>query len=157
MKSQPIYSEKPPSEEVNKVKLNYSGGPSDLEVILDLGRENVHIVMSGKKSKSQWSGSQNSETENGESKGISQEVLREIREAQQSFYEKRYAGALEQVRRSLEKQETAEGYALMGSILYVMGQKQNAKNSWERALEINPNMPTVLDMLNRYERSTVGN
>ncbi|MFC1585047.1 hypothetical protein ACFL5V_05835 [Fibrobacterota bacterium] len=76
-----------------------------------------------------------------------QQVLAEIRKAQEFFYQKKYPEALDMTKFSLQKHETAEGYALMGSILYMMGDKQAAKESWLQSLRLNPDMPAVSNML----------
>ncbi|MBF0432374.1 MAG: hypothetical protein HQK83_13900 [Fibrobacteria bacterium] len=83
-----------------------------------------------------------------------QAVLAEIRKAQEFFYQKKYPEALDMTKYSLEKQETSEGYALMGSILYMMGDKMAAKESWLRSLKINPDMPAVSQMLENLKRES---
>ncbi len=80
-----------------------------------------------------------------------EQVLTEIRKAQEFFYKKQYQESLEMTKQSLEKQQTAEGYALMGSILYMMGDKSGAKQSWKQSLRLNPDMPAVTQMLEKLK------
>jgi len=65
---------------------------------------------------------------------------------------KTFDEALDMVKFSLQKQETAEGYALMGSILYMMDDKEAARDSWEQTLRLNPDMPAVNQMMDRLKR-----
>ncbi len=78
-------------------------------------------------------------------------VLAEIRRAQEWFYQKKYPEALDMTKLSIQKQETAEAYALMGSILFMMGDKQGARESWIQSLRLNPDMPSVSAMLERLK------
>ncbi len=76
-------------------------------------------------------------------------VLAELRKAQELFYQKKYKEAMDMTLQSLNKEETAEGHALMGTILYVLGNKNGAEKSWKQSLKLNPDMPNVTNMLNK--------
>ena len=52
---------------------------------------------------------------------------------------------------SLDKHETAEGHALMGSILYMTDNKAGARTAWKRSLKLNPDMPNVVNMLEKLD------
>jgi hypothetical protein len=80
---------------------------------------------------------------------VTGKVLAGIRKAQELFYQKRYPEALQMVRQSLDAQSTAEGHALAGSICYMMGKNGLARRHWEDALRLNPDMPAVVNMLER--------
>ena len=80
---------------------------------------------------------------------VTSRVLSGIRKAQEFFYQKRYPEALQMVRQSLDLQPTAEGHALAGSIHYMLGQNGLARRNWQEALRINPDMPSVVRMLER--------
>ncbi len=86
-------------------------------------------------------------------KGDMQQVLAEIRKAQEFFYQKRFPEALDMVKFSLQKQETSDGYALMGSILYMMDDMPAAKEAWLQSLRLNPDMPAVIQMLNKLKKA----
>jgi tetratricopeptide (TPR) repeat protein len=88
---------------------------------------------------------------NKEMKNLTDEVVRQISLAQKMFYEERYEEALEVLKTSLEKKQTATAYALGGSIYYVNGDIDQAVNAWENALRINPEMSEVRDLIARYK------
>ena len=85
----------------------------------------------------------------GSNEDVTGKVLAGIRKAQELFYQKRYPEALQMVRQSLDAQPTAEGHALAGSICYMMSKNGLARRHWEEALRLNPDMPAVVNMLER--------
>jgi tetratricopeptide (TPR) repeat protein len=84
---------------------------------------------------------------------IPKDVLDDLFAAQKLFYKKRYNEALSMVQRSLAKQETAIGYSIEGSIYFMLGDIEAAISSWNKALELDPNMDDVREALYRYTRS----
>lgn len=78
-------------------------------------------------------------------------ALSNIHRAQKFFYARNFNQALVEVRNSLDKKETALGYALQGSIYFQMGQRDAAVSSWRSALALDPNMREVRDILRVYE------
>jgi outer membrane biosynthesis protein TonB len=80
---------------------------------------------------------------------VTQRVLTGIRKAQELFYQKRYPEALQAVKSSLDARPTAEGHALAGSIHYMMNQGGMARRQWSEALRLNPDMPSVVNMLEK--------
>lgn len=84
---------------------------------------------------------------------VPKDVLDDLFTAQKLFYKKRYTEALKTVQRSLAKQETAVGYSIEGSLYFVLGDIDAAVASWNRALELDPNMDDVREALYRYARS----
>jgi hypothetical protein len=88
-------------------------------------------------------------TENVNNEDVTAKVLAGIRRAQELFYQKRYTEALQMVRQSLDASPTAEGHALAGSICYMMSKNGLARRHWEEALRLNPDMPAVVNMLER--------
>lgn len=86
------------------------------------------------------------EADNGD---VTAKVMSGIRRAQELFYRKRYPEALLAVRSSLEARPTAEGHALAGSIHYMKGEAGMARRQWMEALRLNPDMPAVVNMLER--------
>jgi hypothetical protein len=80
---------------------------------------------------------------------VTAKVLTGIRRAQELFYQKRYPEAMQAVRSSQDARPTAEGYALQGSIHFMQGQTGMARRQWMEALRLNPDMPSVVNMLER--------
>ncbi len=71
--------------------------------------------------------------------------LRLIIQAQNAFYNKNIQQALSYINQSLEFFETAQGYALKGSIQYFNNNRIEAVNSWRMALRFDPDIyiPTL--------------
>lgn len=82
---------------------------------------------------------------------LTDEIVRDINLAQRLFYERKYEEALRTLKASLQKRKTATAYALGGSIYYVNGDVAAAVNAWENALEINPNLEEVRQLVVRYK------
>lgn len=72
-------------------------------------------------------------------------ALRHIILSQNAFYRKDIKAALSLIDQSLEYFETAQGYALKGSIQYFQGNKAEAVISWRMALRFDPDIyiPTL--------------
>ncbi|MBL4796205.1 MAG: hypothetical protein JKY50_02195 [Oleispira sp.] len=72
--------------------------------------------------------------------------------AQSLFYKKQYWKSLDETNKALELVPTsAQAYALKGSIYYKMGLNDEAKVSWQQALEIDPSMDQVKTSLARLK------
>lgn len=78
------------------------------------------------------------------------DVLIHIHNAQKSFYSKNYELALKEVEDAQSISETAIGYALKGSILYKMGKIEGAIYNWKKALQLNPQMSEVEEILSQF-------
>ncbi|MCG8608158.1 hypothetical protein MJD09_24630, partial [bacterium] len=81
---------------------------------------------------------------------LTDEIMEEIQLAQKLFYEERFKEALDVLRSSLRKRETATAYALGGSIYYVNGDIEGALRAWENALKINPELYKVRRLIERH-------
>ena len=81
-----------------------------------------------------------------------QRAMKELHKAQKLFYSKRYNAALKKVGKSLAYHETALAYALEGSILVTIGNRESAVEAWETALELDPDLEDVEEALNKYKR-----
>jgi hypothetical protein len=79
------------------------------------------------------------------------EALRLIINAQNAFYDKDIEKALTFVNQSLEIFETAQGFALKGSLYYLGGDKKKAQKYWDLAVRLNPDIyipdMEMLDMM----------
>jgi tetratricopeptide (TPR) repeat protein len=75
-------------------------------------------------------------------------AVKYIRMSQEFLYIDDYNTALDYANESIKIIPTAEGYALKGSILYMMGDEQAAKESWLLALKIDPEIkiPTAKEL-----------
>ncbi|MFH1416430.1 MAG: tetratricopeptide repeat protein [Elusimicrobiota bacterium] len=80
-------------------------------------------------------------------------AMKELHKAQKLFYAKRYDAALKRVGKSLASHETALAYALEGSILITMGDRDSAIEAWKTALELDPELDEVEEALDKYKRS----
>ena len=62
----------------------------------------------------------------------------------------RYDEALEHLRRAMELNPDPEIAAHLGEVLWVMGDREEAKRVWNAALEITPDDKRLLDVLKRF-------
>jgi tetratricopeptide (TPR) repeat protein len=84
------------------------------------------------------------------------EVITNIRLAQEYFYKQDYSSALRLVKIAEEKRPTAEGYALRGSIMYMLRDNGAARFYWSQALTLNPNLPDVIQALSKLDQTKEG-
>jgi len=67
-------------------------------------------------------------------------TLRLIILAQSEFYKRDFDQAFKYVDESLNIYETAQGYALKGSLNYLRGNKLEAQQNWDKAIRFNPSI-----------------
>lgn len=80
------------------------------------------------------------------------EATKLILAAQSLFYKKQYWQSLDETNRALELvPDSAQAHALKGSIYYKMGLTDEAKGSWQQALDIDPSMDQVKASLARLK------
>lgn len=73
-----------------------------------------------------------------------QASTKHIFNAQSLFYKKRFWQSLDETNKALELvPDSAQAHALKGSIYYKMGLNDEAKSSWQQALDIDPSMEQV--------------
>ena len=70
-----------------------------------------------------------------------QSLLASYRKAQDLFYLGEYNNALEEVDKTLLIQETADAYALKGTIFFMLENVIAARANWNRAVQMDPNIP----------------
>ncbi len=70
-----------------------------------------------------------------------QTLLSSYRKAQDLFYLGEYRQALEEVDKTIEIQETADAYALKGTIFFMLENITAARANWNRAVQMDPNIP----------------
>lgn len=68
-------------------------------------------------------------------------VLSTFREAQDLFYEGNYNRALQKINESIEIEETADAYALKGTIYFLLNDIEGTRVNWNKAVRLNPNLP----------------
>ena len=78
---------------------------------------------------------------------VTRRVVGSIRKAQEAFYKGRYPEAAESARKSIALWPTPEGWALLGSIQWTRGDKEEARRSWLKARELDPDFPGLAAML----------
>ena len=84
-------------------------------------------------------------------KDITDEILADLSNAQSHSYSGEYSKALQAVQESITKKPTASAYALGGSIYYVNGEIEKAIEAWEIALQINPDMTEIKNILSQVK------
>lgn len=73
--------------------------------------------------------------------------------AQTYFFEKKYSRALEEVIRATEySPNSAIAYSLKGSIHYKLGERENARKAWKKALSIDATLHNVKTMLEQLDK-----
>lgn len=84
--------------------------------------------------------------------GNTDKVVSQIRKAQEYFYKKHYAEARDMVEKSLLEQPTAEGWALLGSTRWMLGDSTGAGMAWTEAQKLNPDLPSLNTMLEKLKK-----
>jgi|GEM_PF-3467093 len=84
---------------------------------------------------------------------VSDEVMADLHRAQEYFYKQDYSSALRLVKSAQEKRPTAEGFALQGSIHYMLGDKGAARFFWTEALNLKSDMPDVVQALSKLDQA----
>ncbi len=73
--------------------------------------------------------------------------------AQTYFFEKKYARALEEIKRAIEySPESGVAHSLKGSINYKMGDIEKARFSWNEALRLDASLDNVEKMLSELDK-----
>lgn len=78
-------------------------------------------------------------------------VLSDIRKAQQALYSNELGKAEKLVRNSLGIRETADGFALLGTIHYMRKDNPRAIDAWQRSLAIDPAQNQIKKMITKLE------
>ncbi len=79
------------------------------------------------------------------------EAMAQIRRAQTYFYKNDYASAWRLVKVAQEIYPTAEGFAMQGSIQYMLGDKEQAKVYWTEAVQRDPNLTEAIEALSKLQ------
>ena len=132
-------SDNSPSKEV--ITVNYLNESSNIQIKLDPSKEQFYLDLRGMRpvDKDSIVVIDSSLVQN-RAKDI-QSLLTNFRKAQDLFYLGEYRQSLEFVDKTLEIQETADAYALKGTVFFMLENITAARANWNRAVQMDPNIP----------------
>lgn len=127
--------------ESEKITVTYKNQSSNIQINLDPNKDQFYLDLRGMAPSEKDSiVVADSAMIKNRAKDI-QSLLTNYRKAQDLFYLGEYREALEQVDSTLEIQETADAYALKGTIFFMMENITAARANWNRAVQLDPNIP----------------
>lgn len=128
-----------PSNEV--ITVNYLNESSNIQIKLDPSKEQFYLDLRGMRPADKDSVMViDSSLVQNRAKDI-QSLLSNYRKAQDLFYLGEYRQSLEFIDKTLEVQETADAYALKGTIFFMLENITAARANWNRAVQMDPNIP----------------
>ena len=128
-----------PSNEV--ITVNYLNESSNIQIKLDPSKEQFYLDLRGMRPADKDSVVViDSSLVQSRAKDI-QSLLSNYRKAQDLFYLGEYRQSLEFIDKTLEIQETADAYALKGTIFFMLENITAARANWNRAVQMDPNIP----------------
>lgn len=133
-----------------------------ISMVLDASDENIYFVMDLPQDETDETMHEDEEnTEAAELLPKEEENPKEVDEtraskyvlyAQTYFFEKKYSRALDEATRATEySPNSAIAHSLKGSIHYKLGERENARKSWKRALSIDESLHNVKTMLEQLK------
>jgi len=133
------------------VKLRYKNKTTDVTIPIDPQKQDFVLELEGVERKDDDSSKDTARSAAATAKRDSvfkkrmakniKTVMRNFRRAQDLFYKQDYKGAMEKVNASLEVQETADALGLKGSIFFMRDNLSSAKYYWNKAVEMDPDIP----------------
>ena len=132
-------SDNSPSKEI--ITVNYLNESSNIQIKLDPSKEQFYLDLRGMRpvDKDSIVVIDSSLVQN-RARDI-KSLLANFRKAQDLFYLGEYKKSLEFVDKTLEIQETADAYALKGTIFFMLENITAARANWNRAVQMDPNIP----------------
>ncbi len=125
----------------NPVIVTYRNASSAIQITLDPSRDEFYLDLKGMTPTEKDSiVVVDSSIVNNRARDI-QTLLSSYRKAQDLFYLGEYKDALDEVEKTLEIQETADAYALKGTIFFMMENITAARANWNKAVQMDPNIP----------------
>lgn len=119
----------------------YKNGSSNIQISLDPNKDEFYFDFRGSTPfKNDSINGIDSTLINNRATDI-QTLLSSYRKAQDLFYLGEYLDALAEVDKTFEIQETADAYALKGTIFFMMENPTAARANWNKAVQIDPNIP----------------
>ena len=134
-----VSADNSPSEEI--ITVNYLNESSNIQIKLDPSKEQFYLDLRGMRpvDKDSIIVIDSSLVQN-RARDI-KSLLTNFRKAQDLFYIGDYKKSLEFVDKTLEIQETADAYALKGTIFFMLENITAARANWNRAVQMDPNIP----------------
>ncbi|MEX0721405.1 MAG: hypothetical protein WD059_12105 [Balneolaceae bacterium] len=125
----------------NRITLSYTNQSSGIEIKLDPESDQFFLDLTGMKPAEKDTVIIADSTLMEEKLKDIQRVLAKFRQAQDLFYLDEYSEALRLLNETLEIAETADAYALKGTIHFMMGNRNATHENWNRAVRLNPDLP----------------
>ena len=123
------------------ITVNYLNESSNIQIKLDPSKEQFYLDLRGMRPADKDSIVViDSSIVQSRAKDI-QMLLTNYRKAQDLFYLGEYRQSLEFIDKTLEIQETADAYALKGTIFFMLENITAARANWNRAVQMDPNIP----------------
>ncbi|MFV1883018.1 MAG: hypothetical protein ACMZ7B_00805 [Balneola sp.] len=123
------------------VTVTYRNGSSNIQIKLDPSKDQFYMDLSGMTPVEKDSVVVKDSTMIKNRAIDIQALLSSYRKAQDLFYLGEYRQALEEVDKTIEIQETADAYALKGTIFFMLENITAAQANWTRAVQMDPNIP----------------
>lgn len=123
------------------ITLNYANESSGIEINLDPNEDEFYLDLKGMEPAKKDTVIIADSTLIKQRDDDIREVLSKFRQAQDLFYLDEYTEALRLLNETLEIAETADAYALKGTIHFMMGNRNATRQNWNRAVQINPDLP----------------
>ncbi|MEX2605367.1 MAG: tetratricopeptide repeat protein [Gracilimonas sp.] len=125
----------------DQIVLNYANESSGIQIKLDPDSDQFYLDLKGMKPAKKDTVFIADSTLIKQRTNDIQEVLAKFRQAQDLFYLDEYTEALRLLNETLEIAETADAYALKGTIHFMMGNRNATRQNWNRAVQLNPDLP----------------
>ena len=125
----------------NPVVITYQNASSNIQISLDPSRDQFYLDLKGMTPSEKDSIIVVDSTIIEQRAVDIQSLLSGYRKAQDLFYLGEYRDALEEVDKTLEIQETADAFALKGTIFFMLDNITAARANWNRAVQLDPDIP----------------
>lgn len=134
-------SRQTPQPNDNQIILNYKNESSGIQISLDPDKDQFFLDLKGMQPAEKDTVFIADSTLIKQRTSDIREVLSKFRKAQDLFYLDEYTEALRLLNETLELAETADAYALKGTIHFMMGNRSATRENWNKAVQINPDLP----------------
>lgn len=124
-----------------QIVLNYKNESSGIQISLDPDKDEFFLDLSGMQPAEKDTVVIADSTLIEQRDDDIRTVLSKFRKAQDLFYLEEYTEALRLLNETLEIAETADAYALKGTIHFMMGNRNATRENWNLAVQINPDLP----------------
>mgnify|MGYP001319011463 CR=1 FL=1 len=125
----------------NEIQLEYANQSSAIQINLDPDKDQFFLDLSGMTPVEKDTVFVADTTLMQQREDDIRTVLSKFRQAQDLFYLEEYTEALRLLNETLEIAETADAYALKGTIHFMRGNQSATRENWNRAVELNPDLP----------------